>query len=124
MDTMESFYSLQIDVPRDKFELVDKILGVKQNCPPFWTLQFIIKNDDDYNFPFVDYFLSILKGKYKQLEKIGVTRDNISVWYVYYYDALCNMKFSPKDLYNLGKEGIVFCISCYDIYDYDTGDAD
>jgi hypothetical protein len=122
MDTMKSFYSLQIDVPCDKFELVDKILGVKQNCPPFWTLQFII--DDDYYIPFVDCFLSILKGKYEQLEEIGVKRDNITVWYVYYYDAQCNMEFSPEDMYNLGKEGIALCISCYDIHDYDADDTD
>jgi hypothetical protein len=119
MDTMKSYYSLRIDVPDEKFEIVDRILGVKSNCPPFWELQLVQEEDNEY-IPFIDYFLSILEGKYDQLEKIGIRRDNISVWFVYYYNSQCNMEFSPKDMYNLGKEGIVFCISCYDIHDYDT----
>ena len=113
------YYSLQIDVPDNKFEIVDRILGIKSNCSPFWELQ-LIENEEDECIPFIDYFLSILEGKYDQLEEIGVTRDKISIWMIYYYDSQCNMEFSPKDMYKLGKEGIVFCISCYDIHDYST----
>ena len=116
---MTTYYSLQIDVPDDKFEIVDKILGVQSNKPPFWELQLIEEEEDEY-IPFIDYFLSILEGKYNQLEEIGVKRENISVWLVYYYDSQCNMEFLPKDMYNLGKEGITFCVSCYDIHDYDV----
>ena len=120
MNTITSYYSLRINVSDDKFEIVERILGVKQNCPSFWELQFMLKNDNDYNLPFVDYFLSILEGKYDQLEEIGIKRNDISVWFVYYYDSQCNMEFSPKDMYNLGKAGITLCISCYDIHDYNV----
>jgi len=114
---MTTYHSLQIDIPDDKFEIVNKILGVESNCPPFWELKLIQKEEDKY-IPFADYFLSILKGKYDQLEEVGVRRDDISVWFVYYYDSQCNMEFSPKDMCNLGKEGITLCVSCYDIHDY------
>ena len=116
---MTSYYSLRINVSDDKFEIIDRILGVKSNNPPFWELQLIEKEEDEY-IPFIDYFLSILEGKYNQLEEIGITRDDISVWMIYEYDGQCNMEFSPKDMYNLGKEGITFCVSCYDIHYYDT----
>ena len=115
---MESYYSLRIKASNDKFEIIDKILGVKSNCPPFWELQLVQEGNDEY-IPFIDYFLSILNGKYKQLEEIGIKRDDISIWFVYCYDSQCNMEFLPKDMYNLGKEGIVLCVSCYDIHDYD-----
>ena len=115
---MKYYYSLQIDVPNDKFEIVDRILGVKSNCPPFWELRLEEKEEDEH-ISFIGYFLSVLEGKYEQLEEIGVRRDNISIWMVYYYDSQCNMEFSPQDMYNLGREGIVLCISCYDIHDYE-----
>jgi hypothetical protein len=118
-NTMEKHYALWIDVSEEKVEVVDNILGVKSNTPPSWELKLIEKEDDEY-IPFIDYFLSILEGKYDQLEEIGVTRGDITVWFVYYYDSQCNMEFSPKDMYNLGKEGIGLCISCYDIHDYEA----
>ena len=117
MNVMTSYYSLRINVPDEKFEIVDRILGVKSNNPPFWELQLVEKDEYEY-IPFVDYFLSILEGKYDQLKEIGITRNDITIWFVYYYDGQCNMEFSPQDMYNLGKEGITFCISCYDIHDY------
>jgi hypothetical protein len=115
----KSYYSLQIDVPNDKFEIVNRILGVKSNKLPFWELQLIEKDEDEY-IPFIDYFLAILESKYDQLEEIGVKRDDISIWLIYCYDGQCNMEFSPQEMYSLGKEGITFCVSCYDIHDYDA----
>jgi hypothetical protein len=118
---MKSLYELAIWVPEENSHKIDGILGVKTNqgTTPRWILSIEEKEEDEY-IPFIDYFLSILEGKYDQLEEIGVTRDNITVWFVYYYDSQCNMEFSPKEMYNLGKEGITFCISCYDIHDYDA----
>ena len=115
---MESYYSLQINIPDEKIEIVDKLLGVKSSDISLWELRIVQKKEDEY-IPYIDYFLSILEGKYEKLEEIGIKRDNISIWMVYYYDSQCNMEFSPKEMYNLGKEGIKFCISCYDIHDYE-----
>ena len=106
------YYNLQIDAPKEKYGIINEILGVKSNSPHTgWQLGLEQK---DEHIHFIDYFLSILNNKYSQLEKIGVTRDNISVWMLYGYESQCNMEFSPKDMYSLGKEGIVLCISCWE----------
>ena len=118
---MKSYYSLRIWVSEKKLDKIDEILGVKtnQDLTTWWTLELVQEENDEY-IPFISYFLSILDGKYNQLEEIGIKRDDISVWLLYEYDGQCNMEFSPQDMYNLGKEGITFCISCYDIHDYDA----
>jgi hypothetical protein len=112
---MTTYYSLQINVSDDKFEIVDKILEINSNSKTFWELK-LVKKENNENF--VDYFLSILANKYDQLAEIGIKRNDISIWFVYYYDGQCNMEISPKNMYKLGKAGVTFCISCYDIHDY------
>jgi hypothetical protein len=116
---MTSYYSLRIYVSDDKFEIVDEILGIKSNNPPFWEFQRVEKDEDEY-IPFVDYFLSILDGKFEHLKEIGIERNDITIWFIYAYDAQCNMEFLPEQMYKLGKEGIRLCISCYDVHDYDA----
>jgi len=113
---MTYYYSLRIDAPQEQYDELDIILGVKSNFTPSigWGIELVEKKDEPENIYFIDYFLSILKGKYEALEKIGITRDNISVWKLYEYEGQCNMEFSPEDMYNLGKEGIDFCISCWE----------
>jgi len=111
---MTIYYNLQIDAPQEQYDEIDIILGVKSNSPhKGWQLGIVQKENDKY-IPFISYFLSILKGKYEALEKIGITRDDISVWKLYEYEGQCNMEFSPEDMYNLGKEGIVLCVSCWE----------
>jgi hypothetical protein len=112
---MTYYYSLQIDAPEDQYDEIDIILGVKSNfaLSAGWGIELVEKKEDESVF-FIKYFLSILEGKYEKLEKIGITRDNISLWMLYEYEGQCNMEFSPKDMYNLGKEGIVLCISCWE----------
>lgn len=111
---MMYYYWLQIYVSDDKFEIVDKILGVKSNCQPFWKLQLIQKEEDEY-INFIDYFLSVLEGKYDRLKEIGITRNDISIWILYEYEGQCNMEFSPDEMKRLGEEGITLCISCWEI---------
>lgn len=107
-------YSLIIDASEDKYEAINEILGIKSNYPEAgWGLQLTEKNGDEHIF-FIDNFLSLLNGKYQQLEEIGVARENISVWLFYEYEDQCNMEFSSKDLYSLGKDGITLCISCWE----------
>jgi hypothetical protein len=116
-----TYYSLRIGVSEENFHKVGKILGIETNqeVTDWWTLEYIEKEEDKY-IPFIDRFLAILEGKYDRLEEIGVKREDISVWFIYCYDGQCNMEFDPQDMYNLGKEGIKLCISCYDIHDYDA----
>ena len=116
------YYSLQICVPMEHHEEINLMLGAKTNCPytNSWILR--IDKEEDEPFLFISHFLSLLDGKYDALKKMGVNRENISVWMNYAYDSQCNMEFLPDDMYNLGKEGIVLCVSCWDIHDYDADD--
>jgi hypothetical protein len=113
---MTSYYKLQIFIDNeDKYLIINNILGIKSNSSPscIWDIT-ITNGDEDEYIPFIDYFLSILEGKYEQLANIGVTRENISIWLLYKYDGQCNMEFSPKDMKRLGEEGITLCISCWE----------
>jgi hypothetical protein len=115
---MAYYYSLRIDAPIEKYKEIDSILGVKSNYPQAgWGLK-LIEEDDDESIFFIKYFLSILDGKYEKLEKIGVKRKDITIWMLYAYDSQCNMEFSPEDMYNIGKENITLCVSCWDTHDY------
>ncbi|MCL1943924.1 MAG: hypothetical protein FWF54_10310 [Candidatus Azobacteroides sp.] len=110
------YYSLRIDAfTDDKIIAINNILEVKSNFSPTagWGLE-VKEGESDAEFFFIDYFLSLLRGKYEKLEKIGVTRDSISIWMLYEYEGQCNMEFLPEDMYNLGKEGIVLCVSCWE----------
>ena len=110
-------FELQIDCSPKKICSVNNILGVKSSSKTMWILEKIITEKEGY-FPFVDFFLKILEGNYLKLEELGIQRENISVWMIYEYDSQCNMEFLPEQMYKLGKEGIVLCVSCYDIHDY------
>lgn len=77
---------------------------------------FVLKREIGENDPWVDViseFLDLLIGKYELLEKLGVTRRDISIWLLYEYDEQCNMEFAPETTLRLGQEGITLCISCW-----------
>ena len=115
------YFSLRIWVKEENYRKIDEILGVKSNhnYSNWWILEYINREEDEY-VPYIEKFLSILEGKYEQLAEIGIQRDNISIRELYAYDSQCNMEFSPKLMYALGKEGITLCISCWDEHDYEA----
>ena len=150
-EDLKSYYCLRIWVKKENYNQIGIILGVKpsetddglydvtqwqyvaeiqnyanENCIQYNSKGEIIYMLKDYQEPtnYIKYFLSLLDGKYNQLEEIGVERDSITIWYLYAYDGQCNMEFSPQDMYALGKEGIVLCVSCWDIRDYDADEYD
>ncbi len=118
-------YRLQISASKDKYSKINKILGIKPNVPYDlgWNLEYVEKEEDEY-IPFVKNFISILEGKFDKLKEIGIERNDISIWYLYAYNAQCNIEFEPENLLLLGQEGIVFCISCFDIHDYEADKYD
>ena len=124
---MTSYYKLQILIDNEnKYLIINDIIGVNSNSSPscIWDIT-ITSGDENEYIPFIDYFLSILEGKYEQLAAVGIARENISIWMLYEYDGQCNMEFFPKDMKRLGEEGITLCISCWDGHDYeaDAGNA-
>lgn len=116
------YYSLRIDAADETHELIDQLLGVNSNTPPFWEIQYAQYEKDAY-ISYIDLFLSVLKGKYDQLNMIGVERENISIWILYEYDGQCNLEFNPSDLQRIGKEGITLCISCWERNDINTDEV-
>ena len=94
---MTLYYNLQIDAPKEVYQDINKILGVESNSPhKGWELGLEEKEEDEH-IPFIQYFLTVLDGKYDQLKEIGITREDISIWMLYEYEGQCNMEFSPKD---------------------------
>ena len=56
---------------------VNELLGVRSNySKEDWYLE-VVQKEDDPPFRFIDYFLSLLEGKYERLESIGISREDI-----------------------------------------------
>ena len=109
------YYEIRIFNLSDcQIEQIDKILGIKSPSRTGAWFYETTQHEDGSSYCFVDDFLSILKGKYEQLEEIGVFRNAISFWLLYEYDQQCNLEFSPKEMTKIGREGITLCISCWE----------
>lgn len=69
--------------------------------------------EDEPCCDFINMFLDILEPKFTDLEKIGVTKDNILFWMLYEYDQQCAMEFHPQEMTRLGQSGIHLNIDCW-----------
>jgi len=111
----KSIYNLQISCSNDEqLDKVSEVLNVKptRRAGHVWCLEVEKNGNDDY-FDFINLFLDILDGKYMQLASIGISKADISLWFLYQYEDQCNMEFLPNDLKRLGNNGIGLCISCW-----------
>jgi hypothetical protein len=121
---MKIYYRLDINTNSSKqsYKFVTKLLGknpsetkskINKNQEfNVWSLEEVSLEGDEY----IDYFsefLMLLEGKYKGLEELGITRNDISFWLLYEYDEQCNLEFPAEKLEKIGKEGISICISCW-----------
>ena len=94
-------------------EQLNNVIGVSSNFPHAdWGIE-IIQSDENFSGILV-YFLSLLEGKYEQLESIGISREDISIWVLYEYEGQCNMEYDPVSMKKIGENGIVLCISCWE----------
>jgi len=110
---MKYYFSLRIDSKPEQNDEISNILGVKSNFENVpWGYKLNIENHGYANF--IDTFLKVLSGNYDALEKIGIERDDISIWVIYEYEGQCNFEFSPLEMKKLGENGITLCISCYE----------
>ena len=109
------YYSLRINtVNLIQVRQVNELLGVRSNySKEDWYLE-VVQKEDDPPFRFIDYFLSLLEGKYERLESIGISREDISIWVLYEYEGQCNMEYDPVSMKKIGENGIVLCISCWE----------
>lgn len=111
---MKYFYSLRIACEDNQVLKINEILQVERNYTAGgWGLEVIQEETDSY-VDFINHFLDIIDKKYDSLSKIGISRNQISIWIIYEYRQQCNLEFLAKDLKRLGVNGINLCISCYE----------
>lgn len=87
----------------------------KKESAPFarWSYEVVSRADDDY-FDFINEFLNLLEPRFEKLERLGVKREDISIWFLYNYDQQCNMEFDSQRMKRLGESGVTLCISCWE----------
>jgi len=109
------YYSLRINITdNEQIDQLNRILEVKSNYPEVgWGIE-VIKENNDSDFKFADYFLSILNGKDAELKVLNISTDNISIWVLYEYEGQCNLEFNSTELKKIGDAGISLCISCWE----------
>lgn len=111
----KSIYNLRIFCStNEQFNKISHIFHISpiKQIDNVWCFEIEEKENDQY-FDFINNFLDILEGKYEQLNLIGISRKDISLWFLYQYENQCNMEFLPGDLKRLGANGISLCISCW-----------
>ena len=113
---MNNVYYLQIDIDDSDISLLKKVdtLTVLALC----TGQFgnagqsrDIEQKKQINY--ITFFLNLLEGKYEALEKLGISREMISIWHLYEYKDNCYLKYSPDEFKRMGMNGLTLCVSCY-----------
>lgn len=77
-----------------------------------WSHSVDIGDDEPY-FDFVNIFLDRLEPNFTELQKLAVTKDDITIWLLHEYNQQCGMEFHPKEMKRLGDNGIVLCIDCW-----------
>jgi hypothetical protein len=118
------YYQLFIDTNKnaETYNSVTKLLGlqptetekdkISQDRYSSW-MYMVTETDTDPYFDFINSFLDILEPKFADLEKLGVTKDNILFWLLYEYDQQCAMEFHPQEMTRLGQSGIHLNIDCW-----------
>ena len=113
-DKIMYYYRLEIRTEEsDLKEKLNSILGLKPNVlgDTFW----VYEKESYLECDFISYSLSLLNGKYDELNDIGIDRSMITIWILYEYDNdIGSLYFSPEQLNGLGEEKINLCISCWD----------
>jgi hypothetical protein len=113
---MINFYRLKIwydlNPTGDKISEILGVHSINSNSP--WLLV-LAEEEKDPPIDYINYFLNLLENKYERLLKIGIKREDISIWRYYKYDnGQCNLEYSPEETSRLGENGITLCISCLD----------
>lgn len=107
-------YELRINTEEKFYENVSSIVELLPESFKYgWSYKIVFKEQDEY-YDIIAKLLDSLEGKYEELQKLGITNSDISIWIIYGYNNQCNMEFEPKTLEQLGKRGITLCISCYE----------
>jgi hypothetical protein len=116
------YYQLFIDTDNnsDTYKSVTELLGLQPtesekdmlSKDRYSTWMYMVE-ETETNFDFINEFLDILEPKFKELEKLGVTRDKILFWLLNEYDQQCTMEFHSQEMIRLGQSGIHLNIDCW-----------
>jgi len=120
------YYQLFIDTNYSAatYNSVTKLLGLqptengkdKMSKDQYVSWMYMVtETDSSPNYDFINSFLDILEPKFADLEKIGVSKDNILFWLLYEYDQQCAMEFHPQAMTRLGQSGIHLNIDCWEL---------
>ncbi len=109
---MKDTYELRIKCGDTPIKEVEGLLGRNSSNTDSTYWEWLIENDSKPSEAF-SLFLDLLTNQYDRLAKIGIARENISIWRNYQYDQECNLEISPEQMKSLGEQGIVLCISCW-----------
>jgi hypothetical protein len=107
-------YELRINTEEKFYDNVSSIVELHPESYKYgWSYEIVFEKQKDY-YNIIAKLLDSLEGKYEELQKLGITNNDISIWVIYGYNNQCNMEFEPMTLERLGKRGIALCISCYE----------
>lgn len=110
---MASFYRLDIKCDDTQRPALERLLGPSSSGPDLpWDWQI-----DEESPRFVRamlLFLTLLTRHKDALAQLGVSGQDLSLWYIYAYEQQCNMEFGPALMKRMGELGLTLCISCYE----------
>ncbi|MBD8019109.1 hypothetical protein [Kaistella pullorum] len=115
---MKTSYRLQITFEEnlEKFNALSSIFEVQPiNFEDKIYTSWIYESEENgHYFDFVNFFIDLIELKNGALQKLGIERNNISLWLLYEYDQQCNMEFDPTRLKRIADNEITLCISCWE----------
>ena len=110
---MGSFYRLQIQCSAEQRQGLERLLGASTDDPALdrgWVI-----DEDAQGFAHaLPLFLNLLTRHGDALAQLGVSGEQLTVWYCYEYEQQCNMAFEPDVLKQMGALGVTLCISCWE----------
>lgn len=104
----------QIRITCERSGAVDSVLGIcsQSKLDTVWVTE-VSESEIDPPFDYVNEFLGVLDGKYEALDAIGVKRGDIEIWVLYEFRNECNFELSSTNMEKLGRNGLSFCLSCW-----------
>lgn len=124
---MDDTYCLKIEVeyPGQK-KLIDLILDVEHNVEEAeaWVLTMdYCESYGDLPLFYISNFMDMLRGNFGDLQKIGITRDMISIWRCFNDSTEIFMEYWPEEMNLMASEGIKFRVLCRVLDEEEGGDS-
>lgn len=108
---MQNKYVLEINNVNLTLPQIEDILNIKFNNFFTWKSKTdfnknvfsftVMEEENDSYFNYISYFLDIIDNCYQQLNAIGITKNDITIWRYFKYFEQCNMEFNPLEMKRL-----------------------